>query len=470
MQNITLDRAYPALRAKLDCAAAVSTGNPHRERSMPHIDLSEPELGTVGWALQGLRGGPMPEEPRDPLTPDWGRTREQVWSALGAWGSPIAGDFEIAAIRRTNERGDILFECDLLSSAGKRSVMRCFVESSSPHRIRTFGVGRPLAEVYRARAATPCDAPALAAFEARVPIESDGSAISIDRGPHYWNHMKLMNSHVSIAEQEGEIVSAMASAFVPIMVDGEERTPCFLHHGRVHPDHQGQGLNRALAGRAMEYYMPLVQGDECSLFLIASTNSQALAPWPEDLRWSTKPQRLLFDVADLAGEPKGSIASPNDAARMVSLLNTCHGEEELFLPYSENRLSERLTRVPSAYSWPRLRIQDDALIGIGSAIEHRKHTRPDGSATETCRAPILDFGFTGENGWKCFEGLLRGACGELVDSEVTHLTLFTSPGSPGYSQLRALSSARETYVLITFDIEEPESLGGDGLYIDHLYF
>ncbi len=348
--------------------------------------------------------------------------------------------------------------------------MRCFVESSSPHRIRTFGFGRPLAEAYRARAATPCDAPALAALETRVPIESDGSTISIDRGAHYWNHMKLMNSHVSIAEQEGEIVAAMATAFIPVMVGGEERTPYFLHHGRVHPDHQGQGLSRALTGRAMEYDMPLIQGDGCTLFLIASSNGQALAPWPEDLRWSTKPQRLLFDVAELAGEPKGSIASPNDAARVVSLLNTCHGEEELFLPYTQNRLSERLTRIPSAYSWSRLRIQGDAMIGIGSAIEHRKHTSPDGSATETCRAPILDFGFTGEKGWKCFEDLLRGACGEIVDSEVTHLTLFSSPGSPGYSQLRALSSAQETYVLIILGVDKPESARGEGLYLDHLYF
>ena len=70
-----------------------------------------------------------------------------------------------------------------------------------------------------------------------MPIESGGSTISIDRGSHYWNHMKLMNSHVSIAEQEGEIVATNATAFIPLMVGGEERTPYFAHFGeREHPD------------------------------------------------------------------------------------------------------------------------------------------------------------------------------------------------------------------------------------------
>ena len=448
----------------------LSTTESYRGRTVANVDLSEPELGAAGWALQGLRGGPMPEEPREPLTPDWQRSPEQAWSLLGATGSLLAGDFEITATKRTREGDDILIEFDLLSSAGKRSVMRCFIEPGPPYRLRTFGVGRPLGEGYTVRAATPSDALALAELEASVPIESGRSTISIDRGSHYWDHMMLMNSQVTVAEHGGEIVAAMANVFIPLMADGTERSLTYLHHGRVHPDHQGGGLSRAMMGRAMEPGMPLVVGDGGAFLFIASTNGPALAPWPEEARWQTRPQRLLFDVAKLAGEPKGAIGTPKDAARVMSLLNGCHEKEELFLPYNEDRLTERLARVPSAYSWAQLRVQNDAVIGIGGATERRKHTDPDGAMTETCRASILDFGFAGERGWESFEALLRGACGEFVDSEVTHLTLFSSPGSPGYARLRALASAEETYVLITVGVDEPEAAVRDGTYIDHLYF
>lgn len=437
---------------------------------MANLDLTEPELAAASWALQGLRGGPMPGEPREPLTPNWRRSPRQLWDLLQTLGAMFAGDFEVAATRRTRQPCQTLIEFDLLSSEGKPSVMRCFLEAEPPHRIRTFGVGRPVPQGYTVRDATIADAPSLAALEASVPIESDGATVSVDRGSHYWDHMKLMASAVTVAEYGGEIVAAMANVVVPMMAGGAERSPAYLHHGRIHPDHQGRGVSRAMTGRAMEHDMPLIVGDGGSFWLIANTNEQALAPWPEESRWRVRPQRLLFDVAELAGGSTGVSASPEDASRITTLINACHEDEALFLPYTEDRLSERMTRVPSIYSWSHLRCQEGAVIGVSSAVERRKHIGPDGVTTETRRAPILDFGFSGDQGWARFEDLLRRTCAELAGTEVTHLTLFSSPGSPGYSRLSTLSSAKETYVLLTLGIQEPQAAEHHGVYIDHLYF
>ena len=438
---------------------------------MENPDLARPEFASASWALEGLRGNAMPAEPRDPLTPDWRRSPAQLWTLLNELGALFAGNFRIAATRGTQVGCQTLLVFDLVSSTGKRTVMRCFLEAKLPYRLRTFGVGRPVPEGYTVREATRADAAALAALEASVPIKSDSAMVSIDRGVHYWDHMKLMGSPVTVAEYAGEIVAVMANAILPLRASGVERSPAYLHHGRTRSDHQGKGISRAMMGRAMEYDMPRVGGDGGSFFLVASNNSQALAPWPEDMRWRVRPRRLLFDVRELAAKPAGRKARAEDASRLIRLINSCHEKEDLFLPYTRERFHNRLGCVPSIYSWEHLRVREDAAIGVGSAIELRRHTPLDGTSTETRRAPILDFGFAGDRGEASFEELLRGACTEVADTDATHLTLFSSPSSPGYSRLRALASEEETYELITLGgIEEPETAARDGVYIDQLYF
>ncbi len=53
--------------------------------------------------------------------------------------------------------------------------------------------------------------------------------------------------------------------------------------------------------------------------------------------------------------------------------------------------------------------------------------------------------------------------------DITHLSLFTSPGSPGYAALRPLATRVEPYHL-NIGTPDPPGLADRGIYVDHLYF
>src|SRR5262249_61993529 len=84
------------------------------------------------------------------------------------------------------------------------------------------------------------------------------------------------------------------------------------------------------------------------------------------------------------------------------------------------------------------------------------------------RALVLDTGFAPDAEGELV-ALLRAWCGTLIGRGFTHLSLFTSPGSPGYEALLPLAMRVEPYHF-NIGLPEPPDVATRGLYADHLYF
>ena len=149
-------------------------------------------------------------------------------------------------------------------------------------------------------------------------------------------------------------------------------------------------------------------------------------------------------------------------------MNACHGREGFFSEYSEESVTRRLERVPTAYSWNDLLVGERAMVGVWMSGEHRR-VRHEGSVRESVRSPVLDYGFDGEAGLEELIGLLGEWCHSARQAGTTHLTLFSSKPSRGWDRLSALADEIESFEFPCF-IPAPEDLEQRGLYVDALYF
>ncbi|MGH7786326.1 MAG: hypothetical protein ACRERC_05630 [Candidatus Binatia bacterium] len=187
--------------------------------------------------------------------------------------------------------------------------------------------------------------------------------------------------------------------------------------------------------------------------------------WPRTSPASVWPSSSSCCAA--AGPPAGRAATPEDAARIVALLNATHEREELFIPYTVERLAARLEREPALYGWAHLRLGASAVVGIWPAgVRLLRET--GATREESVRALVLDFGCA-PGAEDELIGLLRAACGPLAKAGFTLLSLFSSPGGPARAALTALAVRVEPYVF-NMGLPEPEDIASRGLYVDQLYF
>jgi hypothetical protein len=314
------------------------------------------------------------------------------------------------------------------------------------------------------RRARPEDAPALRALERRSPIVMGDVRVTYDRGDDFFAGARLIgDAYPTVAERNGELVAMHCMITRDLRIGGVPVSATYLHHSRIAPEAQGAGVFSALNGAELErhaadggfFYSYVAAGNEAG---------QKIVPVEP---WALRPERFVIDCRTHAGPPRGRPASPADAARIVDLLNAAHAREELFVPYTEARLMERLGREPSTYGWSHLRLDDDAVVGIWPAGMRVLRESPT-EHEETVRALVLDTGFTPGVEHELV-ALIRAACAALVADGITHLSLFTSPGSPGYTALRPLAARVEPY-LLNMGTSDPPGLAERGIYVDHLYF
>jgi hypothetical protein len=248
-----------------------------------------------------------------------------------------------------------------------------------------------------------------------------------------------------------------------LRVGGVPVRATYMHHSRIEPEAQRTGVFSALNGAELERHA--ADGDFFYSYVAAGNEAgQKIVPIAP---WTLRPERFVIDCRVHAGPPRGRPATPADAARIVALVNAAHGREELFVPYTEPRLTARLEREPHTYGWSHLRLDDAAVVGIWPAAMRVVRESPTGRE-ETVRALVLDTGFT-LGAEDDLVALIRAACATLVASDITHLSLFTSPGSPGYAALRPLATRVEPYHL-NIGTRDPPDLLERGIYVDHLYF
>jgi hypothetical protein len=189
--------------------------------------------------------------------------------------------------------------------------------------------------------------------------------------------------------------------------------------------------------------------------------------------WLPTVYRLLLPTASLATATAvdgARPATPDDAGRIVELLNAFHADEELFVPYTEATLTQRLSRDPS-YSWANLWLTDRAVLGVWRAGETIEVvTTVDGAVSRNRRGHVLDYGFV-PGGEEDLASLLSSVCGDLDRRGIDQLSIFTSRGARGQSLLKRYKGAVEAYCFnqgATAMI--PDSAQETGIYTDHLYF
>lgn len=314
------------------------------------------------------------------------------------------------------------------------------------------------------RPAEPGDAAALRALEMRCPIAIGDLRVTYDRGEDYFAGARLIgDTYPMVAERDGRIVAMHCMVTHEVRVAGLLCGATYLHHSRILPEEQRGGLFSALNGAELERN---AQNSELFYSYVAVGNEAALKVVPV-APWAVRPERLVLDCRAQAGPSYGRSARPEDAPRIVALINAAHEREELFVPYTAERLAMRLGREPAAYGWTHLLVSEHAVVGVwpaGMRIVREQSDRRE----ESVRALVVDTGFL-PGAEAQLVALVRAWCAQLAESGHTHLALFTSPGSPGRDSLRPLAERIEPYHL-NIGLPEDADLAERGVYVDHLYF
>src|SRR5205807_3475162 len=89
---------------------------------------------------------------------------------------------------------------------------------------------------------------------------------------------------------------------------------------------------------------------DCSYGYAARDNRAMQQAWANlSNKWPAGPTRVVLDCDRLAAEAGGRPATEADLSLVVDTINAGHADEEVFVPYTEGSLRERLARAPDLY-------------------------------------------------------------------------------------------------------------------------
>ena len=433
---------------------------------------STPVGGQVGWYLDVLASGgqALSREEVDRHFCDPLPTSESEEDLRARWSAMAA---RVGAFKVVGSDAISPFETTVTIATEKETTWRvcCTVEREAPHRINTLEWDRVRDFDLVVREATDADAAALSDIERRSPIAMGDTLLTFDRGDDYFAAARLMEDvTVVVAEVDGVPAAVEWAAWHRARIGGAEYRMTIYIHLRVLPEHQRKGLWGAIAGKLSEKYPPGTRSD-CGYACGARANPAVQHVFRGRPKWSFGPFRALIPSREHAGDPYGRPATPKDVERVVEILNTSHEGEEMYLPYTVNSLRARLERAPDLYSWDRVWIADNAVVGVWPAGDKiRVITERAGQRSESLHGLVLDYGLL-PGAEAEFERLLRAWCGWLAGRGQSHLSIFTSEGSLGFSVIRALAEQMERFDLWTAPaISEPEGAVQRGLYVDQVNF
>lgn len=366
----------------------------------------------------------------------------------------------------------------LAPSEGRKQRVLFIVEDEPPHRIRLEKWSRVHDFDLQMIAATEEHAATLSDIERRSLVVLGDTTVATHRGEDYFAAARLIDDPtVFLAVVDGDPAGVAWGAQAKVRFDGEERNATYFFHLRVTPEHQGKGLWGAFDNAVWTRYWEtadLYVGYWLAENTVWAHVAEQVQARPDFKRpdWIPTVYRLLLPVASMAG-PRDAArpATPDDAQRIVEILNDSHAGEELYHPYTVETLTARLERDPSLYSWGNILLTDRAVLGVwpaGASIEIV--TTKAGDVTRTRRGHAMDYGFL-PGGERDFVDLLAASCADLDQRGISQLSIFTSKGARGQQQLKEFKGAVEAYRFNTgMTARMPPSAQTNGIYTDHLYF
>ncbi|HUA36233.1 MAG TPA: hypothetical protein VMA09_21680 [Candidatus Binataceae bacterium] len=342
------------------------------------------------------------------------------------------------------------------------------VETQAPNRIIKIDWQRQVDFKLEVRRATEADAAALAEIERKCPIVLGDTSVYFDRGNDYFAFARLMEeSTVGIAFVDNQPAAVSCGAMHRVRIGGVIRPIVTVAHLRVMPEHQRKGLWGAV-NRAFDHYWKDVDGSNAYIAVNNAGMQHGFANTPN--KWHVIVLRVQLPCAKLAGPPFGRVATPDDAGRIVNLVNAAHQREEMFVPYTVESLRARLERAKSCYSWDQILLTDRAVLGVWPAGDLLKViTETKGIRSVSRRALALDYGFL-PGGEDDLEKLLRARCTTLAAEKIDTLSIFSSEPSPGCARLCSLGREAEPFNMWSPGIAEPADSISHGLYVDPIYF
>ncbi len=350
----------------------------------------------------------------------------------------------------------------------RRWKLTLAVESSHPHRIERLVWERLHDFQLEVREATAADAAILADVERRCPIVLDGARLWFDRGEHYFDFARLMEDcTIGLASVDGAPAAVTCGARHTVRIGGAAQSILTVSHLRVLPEHQRKGLWGEV-NRVLDKYWPQVDGSGAYIAVGNAGMQHGFRNTPD--KWPTEVLWARLDTARLGGPGFGRSATPDDAPWLVETLNAFHADEEMFVPYTEERLVARLERAADLYSWENVQLTDGAVVGVwpaGPAM--RLVTERAGVQSQSQPGVVLDYGFAPGHE-AAFESLLRAWCGWLDERGMDRLSIFTSAGSRGVALLRSLADEVEAFNMWTPGVAVPADAEAKGLYVDPIYF
>ena len=342
------------------------------------------------------------------------------------------------------------------------------VENAPPHRIANIAFERLYNFKLETRDAVETDASTLADLERRCPIVLGDTKIWFDRGDDYFAFTRLMEEFsIGLAFVDGEPAAVSCGAKHTVRIGGVLHPMITVSHLRVLPEHQRKGLWGA-ANRTLDKFWPTVHGSNAYIAVENLGMQHGFKNTPN--KWPVTVMRLQLDCAALGNDAFGRAATADDAETLVAMLNAFHGQDEMFVPYSEERFRARMARAPKQYSWDKILMTEKALVGVWPAGDSlRVVTETNGKRTESSRGIVLDYAFA-EGGEKDFEKLLRAWCARLSTLGMDRLSVFSSRNSPGVDVLRRLAGEVEEFFMWSPGLPVPVGAESRGLYVDPVYF
>lgn len=456
---------------------------------LPEGVVDSPAGERVRWLLGQLTGGVTATD--DELAE--GAAIEDARGQLDRTASVLAGMEVVTA----EADGDHAVAVTVKDGRGRYWLLYCAVEPEPPHRLTHLQQERTLPPGMEIRFATPDDNAALVEISRRTPIVLRNGTVVIDPGDDYFTATRLMEEWVAIvATDAGKVVAVQCATARPAMFGGEYISLSQVLHTRVLPEYAGLGLWSVMQGHMLaagrERAAAIARGDALpgvteagprrppgqpsptrqTGIAYVSVENEAMARLYGGVRpWKAQPFRVPLPCAALAsdGSPADvGTAQASDADHIVGVLNTCHGLEELYYPYTKEAFAFRMQRAPDLYSWDDVLVSPRAVLGVWHSPETRI-SAAGGVSTSSRRALVLDYGF--DAGAEAeLEVLLRHACARAAARGYHHLSIFSSAASPGADLLTRLGDRIEPYDAIVPFASEPDGAAERGIYVDQIYF
>ena len=281
---------------------------------------------------------------------------------------------------------------------------------------------RVMSGTIRVREATWSDAEAVAEMYANAPEDVGDFEVTVERGPYPFALFRLQeHPNIQIVEDRAVVLAAAAHSARNTLIGGRELTCHIASAWRVRSECRGQGMTtlmRVFGGPACAWFGLI------NYWYVRSGNFGA-ADWIKALR---------PDIAEAADKQGGDLpglqvgvhhfraaatdvkastirtATRADARRCVALINRTHKGQDLFRPYSEPFLEDRLGDcgwgpkpdfIERVYGWNDYYVleEDGAIVACAGLWDRGKHVREvwrnksTGETRSIDPTALMDFGY-----------------------------------------------------------------------------